>query len=451
MPKSANRLDLSTARVTDLIRAYALPAIMSSLVGSVYNIADQIFVGQKLGTAGNAATNVAFPLVLLMVTFSMMIGSGGASRFSIQQGEGERAEAGKTVGNSLTALVVSGVALMIAALIFLRPLMTLFGAKGETLTLALSYTQITAVGMPFYILGTGWSMFVRADGSPKYAMFGTISGAVLNTILDPILIFVFAMGIQGAAIATVTGQMISAVIAAAYIPRFKGVPLKKQYFLPDLSVIGNIFLLGAPIGLMQIAVMTVQIVMNNVLGYYGELSGYGREIPLAVAGIVSKVSTVFNSIIMGISQSCQPIFGYNYGAGNRSRVKETYRTASVIVTSVSTAAFLLFQLFPHQILAIFQHGNPQFLSFGTSYLRIFMFATFLNGIQILTSNFFIAIGNPRKGTLASLSRQVLFQLPLILILPLFMGMNGILFAGPAADVSACILSLILIKKEFQNF
>lgn len=278
-------------------------------------------------------------------------------------------------------------------------------------------------------------------------MLSTIAGALLNILLDPILIFGLDLGIQGAALATVAGQMISAVISIAYLPHFKGAALQKHCFLPSPNVMGNILLLGAPIGLMQIAVMMVQIVMNNVLGYYGELSGYGRDIPLAVAGIVSKVNTVFSSIIMGISQSCQPILGYNHGAGNRSRVKETYRQAAVIVTAVSTAAFLLFQLFPRQILEIFQKGNPQFLSFGTAYLRIFMFATFLNGIQILTANFFPAIGNPKKGTLASLSRQVLFQLPLILILPLFMGMNGILLAGSVADVSACALSLFLLKKE----
>jgi Na+-driven multidrug efflux pump len=201
---------------------------------------------------------------------------------------------------------------------------------------------------------------------------------------------------------------------------------------------------------MQIAVMLVQITMNNILGYYGELSVYGRDIPLAVAGIVSKVSTVFNSVIMGICQSCQPIFGYNWGVGNYKRVKEAFKQAAIIVTGVSTFAFLLFQIFPHQILEIFQQGNELYLEFGTSYLRIFMFAIFLYGIQILTSIFFPAVGNAKKGIIASLSRQVLFQLPLILILPLFLGLNGVLFAGPIADVSACVLAIFLIWKEFKK-
>jgi Na+-driven multidrug efflux pump len=423
---------------------------MSSLVGSVYNIADQIFVGQKLGTVGNAATNVAFPLVLLMVTFSMTIGSGGASKFSLHQGARENEEAGKTIGNSLIALAFSGVFLMLVTLIFLRPMMLLFGAKGETLELAVAYTQITAIGIPFYILGTGCSMYVRADGSPQYAMLSTVTGAVLNIIFDPILIFVFNMGIRGAAIATIAGQIVSAIISVAYLHRFKSVKLKKEYFTPNVKTLLNIVILGLPIGLMQIAVMLVQITMNNILGYYGELSVYGRDIPLAVAGIVSKVSTVFNSVIMGICQSCQPIFGYNWGVGNYKRVKEAFKQAAIIVTGVSTFAFLLFQIFPHQILEIFQQGNELYLEFGTSYLRIFMFAIFLYGIQILTSIFFPAVGNAKKGIIASLSRQVLFQLPLILILPLFLGLNGVLFAGPIADVSACVLAIFLIWKEFKK-
>lgn len=450
MHSSRETPDLSNAKVTDLIRKFALPAIMSSLVGSIYNIADQIFVGQKLGTTGNAATNVAFPLVLLMVTFSMMIGSGGASKFSLHQGAGEKQDAGKTIGNSMIALAASGTMLMLFTLIFLRPMMILFGAKGETLELATAYTQITAIGMPFYIMGTGCSMYVRADGSPKYAMFGTITGAVLNIIFDPVLIFVFDMGIRGAAIATVAGQVTSAIISVSYLHKFKSIHLQKGHFSPDRKTISGILTLGLPAGMMQIAVMLVQIVMNNMLGHYGELSRYGRDIPLAVAGIVSKVSTIFNSVIMGICQSCQPIFGYNHGAGNYKRVKETYKQTAVIVTLVSTIAFLLFQFMPHQILQIFQRGNDLYLEFGTSYLRIFMFAIFLNGIQILTANFFPAVGNAKKGMIASLSRQILFQLPLILILPLCIGLNGILFAGPTADIAACILSVILIQKEFNK-
>lgn len=453
MEQKANNMDLANAKVTDLIRKFAIPAIMSSLVGSIYNIADQIFVGQKLGTVGNAATNVAFPVVLLMVTFSMMIGTGGSSKFSLYQGAEEEERAGKTIGNSLIALAVSGILLMAVTLLFLRPMMVLFGAKDETLELAVAYTGITALGMPFYIIGSGSSMFVRADGSPRYAMFSTMTGAILNIILDPILIFVFDMGIRGAAIATITGQIVSAIIAIRYFRYFKSKKLEKKDFKIDLKLVGQICLLGLPSGGMQIAVMCVQIVMNNTLGYYGELSVYGRDIPLAVAGIVSKVSSIFNSIIMGISQSCQPIFGYNFGSGNYKRVKETYKQAAIIVTCISTVAFLIFQFAPHQVLEIFQQGNELYFDFGTSYLRVFMACIFINGITILTASFFPSIGKARMGMLASLCRQVLFQLPLILILPRFfgLGLNGVLYAGPIADVAAAVLASLLVWREIRKY
>lgn len=453
MKQATGQVDLANAKVTHLIRKFALPAIMSSLVGSLYNIADQIFVGQKLGTVGNAATNVAFPLVLLMVTFSMMIGTGGSSKFSLYQGAGQQEDAGRTLGNSLIALAVSGVVLTIVTLIFLRPMMVLFGAKGETLELSMAYTGITAIGIPFYIIGTGSSMFVRADGSPKYAMASTMTGAVLNIILDPILIFLFDMGIRGAALATIAGQIVSAVISVLYYRRFKSFPLKKEFFRPDLRLVGQICLLGLPSGLMQVAVMCVQIVMNNTLGYYGELSVYGRDIPLAVAGVISKVSSIFMSVIMGISQSCQPIFGYNYGAKNFKRVKETYKQAAVIVVAVSVLALLLFQFAPHAILNLFQRGDALYLEFGTAYLRIFMACVFLTGLTILTSVFFPAIGKAKLGMLASLSRQVLFQLPLILILPhLFgLGLDGVLYAGPIADFLAAVLALLLVRRELAKY
>jgi Na+-driven multidrug efflux pump len=444
----SNNLDLENARVTELIRKFAGPAIMSSLVGSIYNIADQIFVGQKLGTAGNAATNVAFPITLLMVTIYMIIGCGGASKFSLFQGAKEQENATKTVGNSIVILALAGILMMAVTLSFLRPMMRFFGARDEVLELSVRYTGIIAFGMPFYVLGSGMSMFIRADGSPKYAMASTITGAILNIILDPILIFKLNMGMEGAALATITGQIISGSISLCYIRRFKSIHLKKEHFSLDPELIKGICILGLPNGLNQLAVICVQILMNNTLGYYGEHSVYGREIPLAVAGIVSKVSSIFNSIVMGISQSCQPIFGYNYGAGNYKRVKDTYKQAGVIVSTVSFTAFLLFQTVPHQILEIFQQGNERYLAFGTSYLRIFMGTIVLLGLIILTTVFFPAIGEAKKGTVVSLCRQA-FQIPLITLLPRVFGMDGVLYAGPIADICTFMLCVILIRKEFR--
>jgi Na+-driven multidrug efflux pump len=441
---------LETAKITQLIRKFSIPAIMSSVVGSVYNIVDQIFIGQKLGTAGNAATNVAFPMVMLMVAFAMTIGTGGSSRFSLHMGRKENENAGQIMGNSLSCLLISGILLAVITLIFLHPMMLFFGARGEILELSQNYTGITAIGIPFYVVGTGFSMFIRADGRPGYAMICTILGAVCNTILDPIFIFGLDWGIRGAALATILGQMISAVGAVLYLRDFQSCKINRTVFRLRKKIVKDIFILGLPSGLTQLTVMAVQIVMNNTLGYYGAQTVYGREIPLACAGIVSKVSSIFNSVIMGISQSCQPIFGHNYGAENYRRVKKTYKTAAVIATGIAVTAFLLFQLFPIPILKIFGSGDQLYLQFGSRYLRIYMFCIFISGIQILTSNFFPAIGKAKQGILLSLSRQAFLQVPLLVILPCFFGINGVLYAGAISDGLAGILAAGMAVQQMKK-
>lgn len=449
MAEATNTI-LENTKITKLIRKFALPAILSNLVGSLYNIADQIFVGQKLGTVGNAATNIAFPLVLLMVTIYVTIGSGGASKFSLYQGAAQNERAGKVVGNSLVALTISGVFLMVVTLIFLSPLMVLFGAKGQTLELASNYTRIIAIGIPFQIFGAGSSMLIRADGSPKYATASSLIGAILNVILDPIFIFTFDMGIEGAAAATIIGQIIGAIVSLLYFRKFKSVRLKKEHFSLKGTVLKDICILGLPAGLMQIAVMLVQILMNNILGFYGEKSVYGRDIPIAVSGVVTKINSVFTATYTGISQSCQPIFGYNYGAKKYKRVSETFRYAACIMLVIGVVAIVSFQMFPHQLLEIFQKGNDLYLEFGTNYLRIFMLGTLVNGITVLVSNFFPSIGMAKQGTIASLSRQVMFQLPLLILFPLILGLNGVLYVGPISDFAAMLLCLLMARKTLKK-
>lgn len=441
---------LESEKVTKLIRKFSVPAIAASLVGSVYNIVDQIFIGQKLGAAGNAATNIAFPLVMLMVTFAMVIGTGGASNFSIFMGSGEKEKAEKTVGNSLLCMIISGIVLAIFAMIFLKPLLYFFGAREHILKLAYEYTQITVIGIPFYVIGSGFSMFIRADGKPKYAMITTMSGAVLNTIFDPIFIFICGWGIKGAALATIIGQIVGAILALYYVKKFESCKITKETFKPDFHIIKNVIVLGIPSGITQITVMAVQIVMNNVLGFYGAKTAYGQEIPLACAGIISKVSSVFTSVIFGISQSCQPIFGHNYGAKNYQRVKDTYKTAAKIVTVVAVVAFILFQTCPVPILKVFGSSDPLYLEFGSRYLRIYLLFMFINGIQILTSNYFPAIGKAKQGIILSLSRQAILQLPLIVILPMIFGINGVLYAGPISDGIAGILAIVLVMMQMKK-
>lgn len=441
---------LETQSIGKLMMRFAVPAIISSLVNSIYNIVDQIFIGQSIGPLGNAATNVAFPLVIIVAAISMMIGVGGASNFSLNLGEGKKESAGRIVGNSLILCVLFGVGLCILVFALLNPMMVLFGARGQVLEYAREYTGITAFGIPFCIIGSAGSQLIRADSSPRYSMLSALSGAVLNTILDPIFIFVFHMGIRGAALATITGQIVTAVVVLLYFRKFKSLKLRQSYFKLRWMEIKAIAALGAAAFFNQLAVTVVQIILNNTLGHYGELSVYGRDIPLACVGIVSKVNTIFISVIFGISQSCQPIMGFNYGAGNFRRVRQSYKTAAIVVTAIAVAAFLCFQIFPRQIIQIFGNGDELYYEFGVRYFRIFLFCVFINGIQILTANFFSSIGKATKGIIVSLSRQILFFLPLIIIFPLILGIDGVLYAGPVADGTAGILAIALSLVEFKK-
>lgn len=454
MKNSKNSLTknpLESESISKLILQYSLPAIASSLVSSVYNIVDQIFVGNKIGELGNAATNVTFPLVMVITTLAMTFGAGSSASFSLYLGRKEERKAKSIVGNGMTLMILCGVIVAVISRLFLRPILTAFGGRAQTLEYAMEYTRILALGFPCAILGTGASQLIRADGSPRYAMASTMLGAILNCILDPIFIFGLNMGMSGAALATVTGQYISGAIILVYFTRFKTFKLKRKDFVLRTESVVRILRLGIAAGANQLAITLVQIVMNNILGYYGEHSRYGRDIPLACVGIISKVSSIFNAVIFGISQSTQPILGYNYGAGNFVRVKETFRKAVVIVTGISCTAFLCFQLFPRQIISVFGSGDALYYEFALRYFHIFLFCTFIVGSQILSAQFFPSIGKGGIGTVVSLSRQVFFLLPLLIIFPLLWGIDGVLWAGPIADGMAGILALILVRREMKRW
>jgi Na+-driven multidrug efflux pump len=275
-------------------------------------------------------------------------------------------------------------------------------------------------------------------------------GAAFNMIFDPIFIFVFKWGIAGAAWATILGQMLSFIVAALYLRKFKTAPIKKQHLKISGANLLQIARLGIAACFNQLALLVVQITLNNSLRYYGALSQYGSEIPLASTGIIMKVNMIFFSIAIGIAQGCQPINGYNYGAKNYARVAQTLKTALLSATAILSIGFVLFQLFPREIISIFGDGSEEYFIFAERFFRIFLFATFLNGIHPITSNFFTSIGKASRGMLMSLTRQVLFLVPLILILPIFYGIDGIMYAGPIADVAAALLGGYLIRKELKN-
>jgi len=438
---------LGTAPVGGLIGKFAIPAIISMLVSALYNIVDQIFIGQGVGMLGNAATNVAFPVTTIATALALLLGIGGASNYNLEMGAGREKKASSIAGTALSTLVITGVILAVAVLLFLRPLLSLFGATTDVMPYAVDYLGITAVGLPFYALSIGGNHIVRADRSPTYSMTCVLTGAIINTILDPLFIFGFGWGIKGAAWATVIGQVVSGILVVIYFGKFRKMYLELSMLKPSSECLKAIISLGMASCINQIAMAIVQIVLNNILRYYGGLSVYGSDIPIACVGVISKVNQVFMAICIGISQGCQPIWGFNYGAKKYDRVRLAYRYSMISCTAIATVFFLCFQLFPHQIVSIFGTGSDLYFQFAERYLKIFMFMTFANGIQPMSSGFFTSIGKAKLGIVMSLTRQVLFLLPLIVVFSLIMGIDGVMYAGPIADAAALSLAILFARRE----
>ena len=438
---------LGTESISKLMIKFSVPSIIAMIVGALYNIVDQLFIGQAVGTLGNAATNIAFPLSTSCIAVSLLFGIGGASCFNLSMGRGEEEKSPFYVANATIMLFSSGIVLFIITQLFLTQILKACGSPSDVLPYAQTYVRITSFGFPFLILSVGGGHLIRADGSPKIAMFCNILGAVINIILDAVFIFGFNMGMAGAAYATIIGQIISALLVIRYMCHFKTVPLHLSELKPKVNYIMHIVLLGASPFINQIAMMIVQVVMNNSLSHYGALSSYGSEIPLACSGIIAKVNMVLFSMIIGISQGMQPIASYNYGAGNYGRVRKVLHLALKAGFVISIISFLLFQFLPRQIISLFGSGSEDYFTFAEEYFRIYLFFTFVNCLQPIASNFFTAVGKAQKGIILSLTRQILFLLPLIILLPYIMGIDGIMYAGPCADLAAALLSIYLVVKE----
>lgn len=441
---------LGSEKIERLLARFAIPSIIAMLVSALYNIVDQVFIGWSVGMLGNAATNVAFPLTITCTGLSLLCGIGGAANFNLCMGRGNPERAERFAGAAIGMMVTLGLVLCVGVRLFLEPLMRAFGATPDILAYSLTYTGITSLGFPFLILTTAGSNLIRADGSPRFSMLCTLAGAVINTILDPVFIFGLGMGMAGAALATILGQFVSGLMVIGYLTHFKTVRLRLASLKPSLEYWKAIFALGIAPFCNQMAMMVVQIVMNNILKHYGASSAYGSEIPLACAGIIAKVNMIFFSLIIGISQGIQPIISYNYGAQNFRRVRDTYKKAVGIALGISAAAFLCFQLFPRQIIGFFGSGSEEYFRFAEKYFHIFLFFTFLNGIQPITANFFTSIGKATRGVFLSLTRQILFLLPLIVVLPMFFGIDGVMYAAPVADLIAAVLAVTFVVREFRH-
>ena len=440
---------LGSEPVSTLLRRFAVPSVIAMLVSALYNMVDQLFIGHSIGVLGNAATNVAFPLSMVCTSIGLLCGIGGAANFNLCMGRREPEHAKSYVGSAISMLAILGVILCVAVQLFLRPMMLLFGATPDVIDYACTYTRITSIGFPFLIVTIGGSNLIRADGSPKFSMLCNLVGAIVNTILDPLFIFVFHMGMAGAALATITGQILSFALVVFYLRGFKTLPLSLSDLKPNMACWARIAALGATPAFNQVAMMVVQIVMNNTLTHYGSNSVYGSDIPLACAGIISKVNMLFFSFVIGISQGLQPIVSFNFGAQKYDRVKDAYKKAVFAATAISIVAFLCFQFFPRQIIGIFGSGSEEYLHFAERYFRIFLFFTFLNGIQPVSSNFFTSIGAPKKGIFLSLTRQIIFLLPLLLIFPYFFGIDGVMYTAPIADLAAASVSIVMVVREFK--
>ncbi len=442
---------LGEERINKLLRQFAIPSIIAMLVGSLYNIVDQFFIGQRVGELGNAATNIAFPLSTSCLALALLIGIGGSSAFNLAMGSGDKDRAVHLLGNAIVMLAVCGLALSIITLVFLRPLLVFFGSPDDVLPYAMEYTRVTAIGFPFLLLSTGGGHLIRSDGRPRMTMACNLTGAIINTVLDALFVFGLNMGMTGAALATIIGQIVSGMMAICSLARCRTVKIHRQDLIVRVANVKRIASLGMAPCSNQIAMMIVQIVMNQSLKHYGSQSIYGENIPIACAGIITKVNMIFMSFVIGLSQGLQPIASFNYGAGKKGRVKEAYLKAILVGAVLAVFSFLMFQIFPRQIISVFGDGSELYYSFAIQYFHVFLFFTFMNFLQPITSNFFTAIGKPKIGSFLALTRQIIFLLPLLLIFPFFMGMDGIMYAGPVADCMAAVVCAIMVSRELRSF
>ena len=441
---------LGTEPVGKLLLAFSVPSIIACLVNSVYNIVDQIFIGQGVGYLGNAATTVSFPMMTIVMAFATLAGSGGGAYAAIKLGEKDVREADLTLNNLFSMSLIIGILISALGLLFLDPLLRMFGATETVMPYARDYTSIILMGVPFSVLGITMSNMARTDGNPRLSMYGILIGATLNTILDPLYIFVFHWGVKGAAIATITSQILSAGILCHYFWRRGNMrfQFKLMKLVPRVCV--KSLTLGASSGIAQLVACVMQVVMNNSLVYYGNQGDVTGDVALSAMGIVMKIVMILGSVCIGIGVGSQPILGFNYGAGKYKRIRDTYFKAIIYATVSISVGWLVCQTMPHLILRLFGSGNAQFTRFAVKCMRIYLGGLFCAGFQIVSTNYFQATGQPLKASLLSMLRQLIILIPLLLILPLFFGLDGILYAGPVADIGSAVIVACFIIPSMKK-
>ncbi len=448
-------LDLGKEKISKLLLAFAIPCVISMLINSIYNIVDQIFIGKGVGTLGNAATNVIFPLVIIFNALAGLIGNGAAANLSLKLGENDKKLAAKSIGQAISMSVIVSVLISLVAYIFLPQLVYIFGCTDSVYNYAIDYGKIIILGAPFMLIYSALSNIIRADGSPKYSMIMLVIGAVINIILDPIFIFGFNMGVKGGAIATVIGQAVSFLIAIIYIGKIKSVKLTKDDFKLDKNIF-RILSLGLSSFITQATILILFIFMNNIMTKLGANTKFRADIPLSVYGVISKINSLYISTVLGISIGSQPIIGFNYGAGNELRVKETIKKVLIVNFIIGIIFNIIFVLFPKQIAGIFISSSDEsydlFMEFATLMCHSFLLVMALNALEMTTSIVIQSVGHVWKATAVSFIRQIILLIPISLILAFAFnkGIYGVLYAGCISDVLCFISTIFILKSEYTK-
>ncbi len=447
---------LGTEKIGKLMFKYSVPCVLSLLVSALYNIVDQIFIGNsELSTLGNAATGVVFPVFVIAQAFAWCYGDGCAAYLNICQGKNDDESAHKAVGTGIIITTLTSIILMLILFPFKTQILSFFGASQNSLGMAIEYFDIILIFFPAYLLSNMMNSVIRADGSPVWSMASMVVGAVVNIILDPVFIFVLRWGMMGAALATGIGQIISFLISVIYFFNTKTFKLTKNSFIIDIKSFIGALKLGISSFITQITIVIVTVVCNILLAKYGAMSHYGADIPIAIIGIENKVFTVVINLVVGIALGCQPIIGYNMGAKNYDRVKKIYRIILLFTIVIGLVSTLFFELAPDMIVGIFgtptNIPNPQdYWEFAEKTFRIFLSLVSFTCIVKVTSIFFQAVGEPLKAVVASMIRDIVCFVPFAFILPLFFEIDGILYAGPASDFVAMIVASVLIIRFMHS-
>ena len=447
--------DLATEKINKLIISFAIPCVISMIINSIYNIVDQIFIGKGVGTLGNAATNVIFPLIILASAIAGLIGNGAAANFSLRLGEGNKDSAKKSVGEAITLSFIVSIIFTLISFILLPKLLYFFGCTENVYSYAYNYGKIILIGMPFMIVYSVFSNIIRADGSPKYSMVMLIIGAIINIILDPVFIFGFNLGVKGGAIATVIGQIVSFIIAIVYLKKFKTIKLEHDDFKLSKNIF-KILSLGLSSFITQLTILVLFVFMNNIMTKFGAKSVYGADIPLSVYGVLSKINSIYVSIILGVSIGVQPIIGFNFGAGNINRVKEVLKKVIILNFLIGIIFNIILYCFPKEIVSIFITSSDAnydlFMEFAVLMCKTFFMVCALNAVEMTTSIVIQSLGHVKKATAVSFIRQIILLIPISLLLCITFnkGIYGVLDAGRISDSVTFVIALIIYISEYKG-